>query len=167
MYLYNRAFICNWYWPVIFNTNYFKCIDTFVTSSDACRNPLMTTNVQQTRTCEVFFRSVGYAAWWWPVAVDTCKRKRLYSHIKLVTLAGPSTHSLLIMLSRLRVTDWVWIGWLDLLTPYPHDSELQAITAPSLIYTLYSSPLHTLGFSVFTSRILATDFNVVFIPISL
>jgi hypothetical protein len=41
--------------------------------------------------------------------------------------------------------------------------------ALSLIYTLYSSPLHThththtLGFSVFNSRILATDFNTVII----
>jgi hypothetical protein len=40
-------------------------------------------------------------------------------------------------------------------------------TALPLIYTLYSSPLHTLGFLVFTSRILATDFNTVIIPVSL
>jgi hypothetical protein len=42
-------------------------------------------------------------------------------------------------------------------------------TALSLIYIIYSSPLHThtIGFSVFTSRILATDFNIVIIPVSL
>jgi hypothetical protein len=39
-----------------------------------------------------------------------------------------------------RVLDWV-IGFID--TLYIHDSGLQAITALSLIYTLYSSPLHT------------------------
>jgi hypothetical protein len=37
-------------------------------------------------------------------------------------------------------------NWLmDLLTTYTHDSELQAITAPSLISTLYKSPQHTLS----------------------
>jgi hypothetical protein len=50
---------------------------------------------------------------------------------------------------------------LDLLTPYTQHSELQTIAALWLIYTLYSSPLHThtLGFSVFTSRILAKDLS--------
>jgi hypothetical protein len=45
-----------------------------------------------------------------------------------------------------------WIYW-----------HLQAITALSLIYTLYNSPLHTraLVFSDFTSRILATAFITV------
>jgi hypothetical protein len=48
--------------------------------------------------------------------------------------------------------DWIYCPL------YIHNSELQAITALSLIYTLYSLSLHnTLGFSVFTSRILATD----------
>jgi hypothetical protein len=36
-----------------------------------------------------------------------------------------------------------WIGWLDLSAPYSHNSGLQAVTALSLFYTLYSSPLHT------------------------
>jgi hypothetical protein len=35
--------------------------------------------------------------------------------------------------------DGVWIGWLDLLTLYTHNSELQAITALSL----HNSPLNT------------------------
>jgi hypothetical protein len=43
-------------------------------------------------------------------------------------------------------------------------------TALTLIYTLCSTPLHThthtLGFSGFTSHILATDFNTVGIPVS-
>jgi hypothetical protein len=34
-------------------------------------------------------------------------------------------------------------GVLDLLTTYIHDSELQAITAPSLVSTFYKSPQHT------------------------
>jgi hypothetical protein len=38
--------------------------------------------------------------------------------------------------------DGFWIGWLDLLTSYTHHSGLQAITALSLFYTFYSSPLH-------------------------
>jgi hypothetical protein len=35
---------------------------------------------------------------------------------------------------------WLCIGWLDLLTPYTHHSELQAITAPSLFphFTVHS-----------------------------
>jgi hypothetical protein len=35
---------------------------------------------------------------------------------------------------------------MDLLTTYTHDLELQAITALSLIYTLYKSPQHPLSF---------------------
>jgi hypothetical protein len=34
---------------------------------------------------------------------------------------------------------------LDLLTTYTHDSELQVVTAPLLIYTLYKSPQHSLS----------------------
>jgi hypothetical protein len=50
---------------------------------------------------------------------------------------------------------------LDLLTTYRHQSELQAITPSSLIYTLQFTVTQTLGFSVFPSRILATDFNTI------
>jgi hypothetical protein len=39
--------------------------------------------------------------------------------------------------------DGFWIDELDLLPTYTHNSELQKIAAPTLIYTLYSSPLHT------------------------
>jgi hypothetical protein len=39
--------------------------------------------------------------------------------------------------------DGFWSGWLDLLAPSTHNSVLQAITALSIIYTLYSSLLHT------------------------
>jgi hypothetical protein len=39
--------------------------------------------------------------------------------------------------------DGFWNGWLDLMTPHTQHSELQAVTALLMIYTLYSSPLHT------------------------
>jgi hypothetical protein len=48
--------------------------------------------------------------------------------------------------------DGFWIGWLDLL-------GLQAITALSVFNTLYNSVAQALGFSAFTSRILATDLS--------
>jgi ABC-type antimicrobial peptide transport system permease subunit len=52
--------------------------------------------------------------------------------------------SILIILSHVGVTvDEFWIELLDLLTPYTQYSELQAITALTLIYTIQSSPLHT------------------------
>jgi hypothetical protein len=51
---------------------------------------------------------------------------------------------ILIILSRFRGDyrrglDW----WMDLLTTYTHDSELQAITATPIIPTVHKSPQHT------------------------
>jgi hypothetical protein len=40
-----------------------------------------------------------------------------------------------------RGMDW----WMDLLTTYTHHSELQVITALSLISTVYKSPQHPLS----------------------
>jgi hypothetical protein len=56
---------------------------------------------------------------------------------------------------------------MDLLTAYTHHSEVHVITPLSLISTLQFTVTHTLGFSIFTRRILATDFNTVIIPFSL
>jgi hypothetical protein len=63
----------------------------------------------------------------------------------------------------LRVTyNGFWIGWLDLLTFYTFHSGLEAIIAlPLFPHTLQFTVAHALGFSVFTSRILATDFITV------
>jgi hypothetical protein len=58
--------------------------------------------------------------------------------------------------------DGVWIGELDLLNTCTHHSELQVITALSLISTLYKSQQHPLSLfqpTVFTSRSLATASN--------
>jgi hypothetical protein len=54
----------------------------------------------------------------------------------------------------------VWIGWLDLLTPYTHTSGLQAIQRYrySTHFTVHRCT-HTLGFSGFPSRIPATDWQ--------
>jgi hypothetical protein len=55
-----------------------------------------------------------------------------------------------------RVSNWM-IGFI---APYPFTQLGTAgSTGLSLFYTLYSSPLHTLEFSVFTGRILATDLS--------
>jgi hypothetical protein len=56
------------------------------------------------------------------------------------------------------------LGWIsDVLTTYTHDSELQIITAPSLISALYKSPRWPLqdfpACCVLTSRSLVTAFN--------
>jgi hypothetical protein len=40
---------------------------------------------------------------------------------------------------ELWLLDGIWIGWLDLLNTYTHNSELQAVTAIWLIYALYKS----------------------------
>jgi hypothetical protein len=46
--------------------------------------------------------------------------------------------------------------WMDLLTTYTHDPELQAITAPPLISTIHKSPQHPLSLfqpAVFSSAV--------------
>jgi hypothetical protein len=56
----------------------------------------------------------------------------------------------------------VWKGRFDLLTPYSPNLKLQAIE--SYLWPTHSTHFtvtHALGFSVFTSRILATDFITV------
>jgi hypothetical protein len=69
-----------------------------------------------------------------------------------------------------RVFQWLlegfWIGCLDLLHLYTTLVITSNIVLP-LIYTLQFTVTPTLGFSVFSSRILATDFNMVIIPVSL
>jgi hypothetical protein len=54
--------------------------------------------------------------------------------------------------------DW----WMDLLITYTHNSELQAVTAPSLISTIHKAPHHPLSLfepSVFASRSLVTFYD--------
>jgi hypothetical protein len=53
----------------------------------------------------------------------------------------------ILILSRFRsvTIDGVWIGEWIYWTTYTHDSELQAITAPSLISTILKSPRHPLS----------------------
>jgi hypothetical protein len=57
--------------------------------------------------------------------------------------------------------DGVWDWILDLLTTYTRNSEVQVITATSLISTLYKSPQHTLNIlqPVFIRRSLVTVSN--------
>jgi hypothetical protein len=51
--------------------------------------------------------------------------------------------------------DGFWIGYLDSLTPYTHNYRQHSAIVD--IHTLQFTVTHALGFSVFTSRILATD----------
>jgi hypothetical protein len=61
-----------------------------------------------------------------------------------------------IVMYRGDLWDGFSIGWFDLVTPCTQESEPQASTGLSLIYTEFIST-HALGLSVFTSRILVTD----------
>jgi hypothetical protein len=54
-----------------------------------------------------------------------------------------------------------WIEWLDLLTPYTNHSELQAIQRYRYSTHFIVTVPRALGFSVFTSRILASGFITV------
>jgi hypothetical protein len=68
-----------------------------------------------------------------------------------------------LFLTYRRVFDWM-IGFIDTLyTPLGTTGNYSALAIP---HTLQFTVTHTLGFSVFTSRILATDFNIVVIPAS-
>jgi hypothetical protein len=54
--------------------------------------------------------------------------------------------------------DGLWIQWFDLFTPYTSTTQDYRQLQPSDLHTLQFTVTYTLGFSVFTSRILATDF---------
>jgi hypothetical protein len=55
--------------------------------------------------------------------------------------------------------DGFWIGWLDLLTPYSHTArDYRQYSA--ILRTLQFTAAHALEFSLFTSRILATDLSL-------
>jgi hypothetical protein len=77
------------------------------------------------------------------------KKKSIFSLLIIITVTCMGVYT--------RGLDW----WMDLLTTYTHDSELQAITELSLIYSLFksrhakSSPV----LNVFTSRCLVTNLN--------
>jgi hypothetical protein len=74
-----------------------------------------------------------------------------------------------IILSRVGLTDrrdleWM-IGFIDTLyTPLGTTGNYSAIAD---LNTLQFTVTHALGFSIFTNRILATDYNTVIIPVSL
>jgi hypothetical protein len=73
--------------------------------------------------------------------------KPLYAFVVFpmhITCPGHLDFVILIILSHVLVAiDGVWIGWLDLLTHYANQLVLTSIEALSLIYVIYSSPLHT------------------------
>jgi hypothetical protein len=53
-----------------------------------------------------------------------------------------------------------WIGWLDLLTPYTHITlGYRQNNAIADLHIFQFTVTHALGFSVFTSRIRATDYS--------
>jgi hypothetical protein len=105
-------------------------------------------------------------------------KRRTNAHTDIHALSGIRTHDPSVQASedssflrprgqRDRLGFGLMNGFIDC---YTHHSQLHVITALSLIYTLYNSPFHTthtLGFSVFTSRNLATCFNTIIIPVSL
>jgi hypothetical protein len=87
-----------------------------------------------------------------PESGNSMSELRIYITLKQNCSAHMCTalviiHSLFITVTFLgcvtirRGMDWI----LDLLITYTHYSELRAITAPSLIYTLYSSPQRPLS----------------------
>jgi hypothetical protein len=93
--------------------------------------------------------------WIW-IAACTCTLSQSESILNLII------HSYCHDLWVCVAIDGVWIGWLDLLThSYTPLATINNYGATADLHTLQFTVTHTLGFSVFTSRILATDFNSV------
>jgi hypothetical protein len=61
-------------------------------------------------------------------------------HFKAFELSKPNEINIVTCMCVTTRSGLDW--WIDLLPTYAHNSELQAITAPPLISTLYSSLLH-------------------------
>jgi hypothetical protein len=97
----------------------------------------------------------------------TCSQKRLVFWMKLPYAASYDLNVWIFSPYRHDLGVWLSTGgmdfWMDLLTTYAHQSELQVITALSLISTLYKSLQHRLNLfpacRVFISLSLATASN--------
>jgi hypothetical protein len=77
--------------------------------------------------------------------MDTKREKSHISFEKWIPNCGSSSQQRTVTCmwrDYTRVSNWI----LNLLTTYTHASELQAITAPPLIFTIHKSPKPTLSF---------------------
>jgi hypothetical protein len=87
-----------------------------------------------------------------------------WTHISMSMRKGSTVKAVLYhTLTYAWFINGFWIGWLDLLTPYTlHTTRYYRQYGPLAdLHTLQFTVTHALGFSVFTSRILATDFITV------
>jgi hypothetical protein len=79
------------------------------------------------------------------ICIDLSKlmHKNLWEELttRIHTYVRTYVHAVTCMSDYRRGLDW----WMDLLTTYTYDSELQAITAPPLISTIHKSSQHPLS----------------------
>jgi hypothetical protein len=81
--------------------------------------------------------------------------------VKIVSVVSTST-----ILSRLWLLDGVWIGYWIYWSLIHATQNYKWYSSIADLHTLQFTVIHSLVSSVFTSRVLATDFNTVIIPVS-
>jgi hypothetical protein len=106
---------------------------------------------------DITFNSVVFFFWrCYQIPVRSSMKDNSVSF--LITKTYGSINTVTCWVCYAWLIDGFWIGWLDSLTPYTFTTrDYSQYRAIADLHTLQVTVTHALGFSVFTSRIVATD----------